>query len=256
MNSFQIMIIIIGSIQLVLQLIIGFVLYKRMKETELYNLKWLIFYNLITAFTGMLHGMNSTIFSLLFDILAYMALIFFINETFYTGYNKIFKRIIYFYLLFSSSSIGIYFFRHIFIDNQLLFILQNILFSFVVMIPAFWLISSILNSFKAIKNLSIDKWIKIRYKVLGISGIPMLIQSILINFVPYDIDKNELLSSIIIISMAFVLMLFTIIQYHVWVVISKKIGQKVIMENGNEDGNNEGNKDEMIKEIIKKKIDE
>jgi hypothetical protein len=171
-----------------------------MIKTKLYNLFGLSMFFIVYSFTFFSQYIS---FNLIYPILAESSLLFllvFIEESFYKGLKSPFLILL---LTLITLKITDSIFRFIFrfqIPLQTSIAPQLYLYYYIfasivssqILLTMIWFFCSTLRSYKVIKNLKIEPWLKYRYIILLVSILSFALSGILVLFIPIEAGYENL----------------------------------------------------------------
>ena len=208
-------------------IIITVTLFIRVRLKQISNLKWLALFFLCQFLVGFVWlGRALAILEIIYYIIRLISLAsltIFIKETFYKEKQTIF-------LIVFLTVVGLMVGSLIFVilrslqSNDMLYLLDLYFMGNAATITATWYAIASFSSFNIIKEKDIEKWIKLRYKILGICAVIYIIHGFLITFngiietlspVPYAIEFYTNINIVIFL-------LFSIGNFYAWVILGKK----------------------------------
>ncbi len=229
--------IFLSSIILVLFIITIVKLYSRMRKTKLSNLRWLIGFFICASMVGIFKsvgttttGVGFTISEISYYIVQFLSLFFiiiFTKQTFYKEMHSFFKLIFATGLALSASSFTFAILR--LIEYSDMFNFFDIYFlSLTIFIAALWNASASFSAYNLIKEQDINKYVKRRYIIIGISSIVYALPGF---YIPLQVIVRmigptglvEITSSILKIFNAVILLIFAVGNFYAWVTLGSKI---------------------------------
>lgn len=208
-------------------IIITVILFIRMRQKKISNLKWLALYFLCQFFIGFVWlGKELAILEIAYYIIrlfSLVSLIVFTKETFYKDKKTIFIIVILLVVSLMVGSIIFVLVRSV-QSNDMLYLLDLYFMGNATIITATWYAIASFSSFYIIKEKNIDKWIKLRYQILGIAAVIYIIQGFLITFngiieilspVSYTLEFYTNINIILFL-------LFSIGNFYGWIILGRK----------------------------------
>ena len=183
-------IITLVLIFIILQLIVGIFLLYKMIKTKLYNLLPLILFFLINSLLLL------NLPYLFFHIIAHLpsiCIIIFTKYTFYRDRKSAFKIVLGIVIVLKIADfilklyIPFSFPMRIEIRSTEIpyYYLYLSIMAGIILISYIWLGYASLNTYKSLKNQSIEPWIKKRYLILGISSVLLSLNGVIMLFMPW-----------------------------------------------------------------------
>jgi len=233
--------ILISLVVLALFILTTVKLFLRMRNTKLKNLGWLVGFFISSSLIGISKAAGATatgalfiIFELMFYTLEFLSLIFlimFTKETYYKNQKSSFKIILTTAILLSISSFTIVFLRvmeYSIVLSDMFYLFDVYLMSLTIFIAAFWNASASFSAYNLIREENIDKSIKLRYKILGLTSVIFALQGF---FAPLHtivritdpLGLYELTSSIYTMINVITQLLFAAGNFYAWITLGSKI---------------------------------
>lgn len=219
--------IILSIIAFLIIIIITVILFIRMRQKKISNLKWLVLFFLCQFFIGLIWLARSIaileIVYYIIRLISSVSLIMFIKETFYKDKQTIFLVVLLTVVSLMVGTIIFVLLRSI-QSSDLLYLLDLYFMGNAAMITATWYAVASFSSFYLIKEKDIEKWIKLRYQILGISAVFYIIRGFLITFngiietlspVPFVLEFYTNINIIIFL-------LFSLGNFYAWVILGTK----------------------------------
>jgi len=189
MEPDQIVNILLSLVVLALFILTTVKLFLRMRNTKLKNLGWLVGFFTSSSLIGISKAAGATatgasfiIFELMFYILEFLSLAFlimFTKETYYKNQKSGFKLVLITAIILSSSSFTFAFlrvFEYSVVSSDMFYLFDVYLMSLTIFIAAFWNASASFSSYNLIREENIDKNIKLRYRILGLTAVIFALQ--------------------------------------------------------------------------------
>jgi len=231
MNPNQILNIGLSMVVLIIYVVITIRIFKRMKETRLKNLRWLITFfsaQTIIGFTQMLYFI---IGFYVIQIIILLSLILFTKETFYKERQSAFIPIFISTIVMLSFDFTFVIFRLIAQSigdtnaYNMYYILDMYLLSLSTMIASLWYASASFSAYTIANEQSIDEIIALRYKIIGISalffsglGFIYPIHATINSFYRHPMEVQIFTTFAVALSL-----IFSLGNYYAWIVLGKKI---------------------------------
>jgi hypothetical protein len=212
-----------------------------MKNTKLKNLSWLVGFFISSSLIGISKAAGATatgasfvIFELMFYILEFLSLMFlivFTNETYYKNQNSAFKIVFITALTLSISSFIFAFFRVIEFSvefSDMFYLFDVYLMSLTIFIAAIWNASASFSAYNLIREENIDKNIKLRYKILGLTSVIFALQGFFAPFhtiirIADPVSLYEFTSGIYTMINVITQLIFAAGNFYAWITIGNKI---------------------------------
>lgn len=228
--------IILSLVVLVLFIITTVKLYLRMRKIKLSNLVWLVGFFLCSSLVGICKaaGANAigalfTVFELMFYIFEFLSLMFlivFTKETFYKKQKSFFKTIFATAFTLSISSFTFVLLR-IIEYSDMLYLIDVYFMSLTIFITALWNASTSFSAYNLIKEENINKNVKLRYKIIGISSVIFALQGFFapLHVIVRTLDPAlyEMTSSIYTLINVITLLIFAAGNFYAWITLGSKI---------------------------------
>ena len=211
-------------------IIITIRLFMRLRATKLKNLVGLIIFFIGQSILGffMMTGFQLGFYSV--EVISFIALAFFINDTFYKNRKSSFRIVI---LLLISLSIALITFLvlHLLAATQGLQDLENVyyllyiyFFTLAIFLVSLWYSSASYSALNLIRDEKIDKLIKLRYKVIGFSSLIFALQGFITPIHVFIIIfisnySHELYTIVNVV----ILVIFAFGNLYAWVILGSKI---------------------------------
>ena len=233
--------ILLSLVVLALFILTTLKLFLRMRNTKLKNLGWLVGFFISSSVIGISKAAGATatgasfiIFELMFYILEFLSLAFlimFTKETFYKNQKGSFKIILTTAIALSVSSFIFAFLRVIgysVVFSDMFYLFDVFLMSLTIFIAAFWNASASFSAYNLIREENIDKNIKLRYKILGLTAVIFALQGF---FAPLHTIIRitdpagiyELTSTFYTFINVITLLIFAAGNFYAWISLGSKI---------------------------------
>ena len=223
---------IILSLTVLLFLILVTVrLFKKMKETKLANLKWLIVFFLSQSLIGFTKMAGFDLGFYLIEAIAFLSLELFTKETFYKDQQSAFKPIFVLSVILSIAALTLNTIASVATNAGLpdhydsYHLMDLYMLSLLGIMSSLWYASASFAAYNQTKEEDIDVNIKKRYKVLGITALFLALQGACLTLfgniaVPLTAEYNQGFFTIINVSYSLV---FAFGNFYSWILLGKKI---------------------------------
>jgi len=231
MNPNQILNIGLSMLVLILYIVITIRIFKRMKETKLRNLRWLIIFYAAQTIIGFTQMMYFIIGFYVIQIIILLSLILFTRDTFYKERQSAFIPIF-------ISAIILLSFDFTFVIIRLIaqsmgdldtynafYILDMYMLSISTILASLWYASASFSAYRMAKEQKFDEITTLRYKVLGVSaifyaglGFIYPIHATINSFYRHQMEVQIFTSMTVALSL-----IFALGNYYSWIVLGKKI---------------------------------
>jgi hypothetical protein len=212
-----------------------------MRNTKLKNLGWLVGFFTSSSLIGISKAAGATatgasfiIFELMFYILEFLSLAFlimFTKETYYKNQKSAFKLILTAAIGLSVMSFTFAFlrvFEYSVVLTDMLYLIDVYLMSLTIFIAALWNASASFSAYNLIREENIDKSIKLRYKILGLTAVVFALQGF---FAPLHtiiritdpIGLYDLTSSLYTWINVITQLIFAAGNFYAWITLGSKI---------------------------------
>lgn len=221
----------LSMIVLLFFIVITIRLFKRMRETKLSNLKWLIIFFLAQSIVGFTQMMYFIVGFYIIQIVILLSLIVFTKETFYKKRQSAFKPIFFSAIILLASDFTFVILRLIaqgMGETQaynMCYIIDMYLLGLTTMMASLWYASASFTAYNMVKEQKFDKITILRYKVLGISALFLVglgfifpIHAAITSFYRHTLEIEIFTTLNVALSL-----LFTLGNYYAWVLLGKKI---------------------------------
>lgn len=233
--------ILLSLIVLVLFILTTVKLFLRMRTTKLRNLGWLVGFFTSSSLIGISKAAGATatgtsfiIFELMFYILEFLSLAFlimFTKETYHKNQKSVFKLILTTAIGLSASSFIFAFLRVIgysVVFSDMFYLIDVYFMSLTIFIAAFWNASASFSAYNLIREENIDKDIKLRYKILGITSVIFALQGFFAPFhtiirITDPVGLYELTSSFYTWINVITQLIFAAGNFYAWITLGSKI---------------------------------
>jgi len=212
-----------------------------MRSTKLNNLVWLVGFFVSSSLIGISKAAGATatgasfiIFELMFYILEFLSLMFliiFTNETYYKNQKSSFKIVFITALISSVFSFTFAFLRVIDyspVFSDMFYLIDVYFLSLTIFIAAFWSASASFSAYNLIREENIDKNIKLRYRILGITSVIFALQGFFaplhtIIRITAPVGLYEFTSSIYTMINVITQLIFAAGNFYAWITLGSKI---------------------------------
>ncbi len=222
--------IVLSMILLSALIIITIRLFMRLRATKLKNLEGLIIFFIGQSILGFFMMASFQLGFYIVEVISFIALAFFINDTFYKNRKNSFRIVL---LLLICLSIGIITFLvlHLFASIQgqldfenLYYLLYIYFFTLAIFLVSLWYSSASYSAYNLIRDEKIDNNIKLRYKVLGFSSLIFALQGFItpihVFLITFISNYNHQLYTIVNVV---ILVIFALGNLYAWVILGRKI---------------------------------